>query len=60
MKRFYNGGIDSRYINASLSIGGWKIVMKNGFAYNFLRIRAHNLPLLVQNFIVLKLNICNF
>ena len=60
LEGLYNGGIDSRYKNASLSIGGWKIVIKNCFVYNFLRIRAHNLPLLVQNFVAIKLNIYNF
>ena len=56
----YNGGIDSRYKNASLSIGGWKTVIKNCFVYNFLHIRAHKLPLLVQNFVAIKLNIYKF
>ena len=56
---YYNGGIDSRYKNASRSIGGCKIVIKKKFVYNFLHTRAQKLPLLVQYFIVLKLNIYN-
>ena len=51
---FYNGGIDSNYKNASLSIGGWKTVIKNCFVYNFLRMRAQKCPLLVQNSIVFR------
>ena len=60
LEGFHNVWIDSYYKNASLSIGGWKIVIKNCFVYNFLRIRAHKLPLLVQNFVAIKLNIYNF
>ena len=60
LEGLYDGGTDSRYKNASFSIGGWKTAIKNCFVYNFIRIRAHKLPLLVQNFVAIKLNIYNF